>query len=179
MKRGRRTQAIVVSCAGLLGIGTACGRELLGPELPAPQTPHFYEDTWEEEAACPDNVPPEACEPMSSAERQTLYWDILQGVKWDIEECATVGNRALDHAQYGEMRKYPMLSSYFDGYWQPASRNPWGTGDIIAIRADRMLIHGDRMQMMVHESSHSRWNRGEHGFALYDPYWAQYNCINW
>lgn len=173
-----RSSAFSLTSAALLGALAACRSEPVGPsEHSLLQTRPHYDDYTSETGGeeCPPNVPLSECQPITQAERDQIYWDILFGVHWNNEECNRVGQRALDMAQYGDIRKYPMMSSYYLGYWRRQSE--LGT-ERIAFRADRLLTYGDRMSTMTHESSHSRWNRGDHGFTLYDPYWVQDNCFD-
>jgi hypothetical protein len=102
---------------------------------------------------------------------------VALNVRWDIPQCANIGNRAIDFALNGGLRKYPMMSSYFTGNWTLYTNG----AQRIGIRADQMASYADRMETILHESTHSYFAAGEaaHSYTLYSPAWTEGNCVNW
>jgi hypothetical protein len=122
-------------------------------------------------------VPENECVPFTQAERDQIYWEVLTNVCWDIAQCANIDNKAVDWALYGDLRKYPMMWSYYTGNWTLYTNG----AQRIGIRSDQMLTYADRMENILHESTHSYFGAGDsaHSYALYYPAWTEGNCINW
>ena len=173
-----RYRGLVLFCAALAVAGSACNSDPLGPGARLPEAPQREDYTNEESGEdCPPNVPPELCKPLTQAERDQMYWEVLMNVRWDVEQCTRVGERALDWVLYGDMRKYPYMSSYFTGNWTKYTNGV----ERIGIREDQLVTYADRMENIMHEVTHSFWGVGDasHGYALYSPQWSEQNCINW
>lgn len=157
---------------------TAC--EVTNPVAPGSPSVHpsatYGSDQSTDAADCPPDVAPADCQPLSQTERQTLWWDVQQGIKWWDENCAAIGTKIQDQITTGDMRKFPSASAWY-GYW----REQANSGSQVSIRSDRLGWYDTRLNTMLHEGVHVRWynNYFAHTYALGGTFWAENNCVNW
>ena len=136
-----------------------------------PRLDYYHDDTGE--AECPDYVPEEECLPMDPGQRQSLWFDIQNGIKWYTQECADIGYAAMDFVNTGDMRTWNDPSSPWTAFWSKANAQ---RGQRVAIRRDRMSWQSLRLRDMMHEGTHSFYQDGQ---SVEDAAsWVEYNCLN-
>jgi hypothetical protein len=130
------------------------------------------------------NCPPDAtaCDTVTTAERQDLYWDLQNAVKWWDQDCARIGQHMQDTVLNADIRKFPPIAARpgVTGNWEavgPAGREQ------ISYRSDLWQSgwFSERVLTSIHEGTHSYWGTGlNHTYALgWGTYWAEDNCFNY
>jgi hypothetical protein len=117
-------------------------------------------------------VPPEDCDPATQQERTDLWWDLQIGIRWDIEDCASIGYAMQDFVLTGDVRVYPDPNHNLDwGEWQIR-----GGFEQISFNHD-VFTQGwasERLPTAIHEGYH-HWTYG--GSELY-AYGFEAACVN-
>jgi hypothetical protein len=173
------TQRRTIWCVTLLGMATqigalACSSEqVTGPrtqsaQLDRPLSTVQYGD-WE----CPWYIPPEDCEPLTSDEKSTLYWDIENGIQWWKSWCAEVGEEMQDFVMYGDARKWHLENDGTMGIWQL-----FNNGNERVSLNDVLFQqgwHSQRLYTLIHEGHHLLYNSDHEG----DADARAEECVNW
>jgi hypothetical protein len=58
---------------------------------------------------------------MDPGQRQNLWFDIQNGIKWYTQECASIGYAAQDFANSGDLRTWNDPSSPWTAFWSKAN----------------------------------------------------------
>jgi hypothetical protein len=180
--------ARVTVLVGCLTIAVAVGCSVPNPvaptDRPFPSAPSLTstDDVDDGTTDCPPDAT--SCDTVTTAERQSLWWDVQQGVKWWDPDCAAIGYHMQDKVLHGDIRKFPTIAArpWVTGSWQPVP-NVAGA-DQISFRSDlwSSAWTSERLLTAIHEGVHS-YHRGgsfDHTYAVgFGTYWAEDNCFNY
>ena len=177
---------VVAVCAAL----TVAGCDAANPVAPAPaafpSAPNTDDEDIGDGDACPSIVPPEDCVPLTQAERQQLWWDIQNGIKWWNGPCGNLGAHLQDFVTYRDIRKYAINRNFWPswavGFWDPQDRYT-GAPQISFDWAYHQGWPSEAVKTLMHEATHSYRGMGSLAHS-YDPvgpgtYWVEDQCINW
>lgn len=121
---------------------------------------------------CPPQVYTWQCEPLNQQERDDLYWDLMQGIRWEEPGCSAVGFHIIDFIQYGDVRKFQDFDNVVTtGYWQKFSDG----SERISFNSRIMGWRSERTATALHEGWHSHSRGGDESGA----YSFENQCINW
>ena len=182
-------QAVVFAGWIVLAVAACDGRSPLAPARESfPTAASLDDDVGDGSQACPPGISLVDCEFLTQQERQELWWDIQNGVKWFNSTCAAIGARAQDFVLYGDIRKYDGTQirisnpNFAVGYWQ---LHFYMTG-LPQISYDRVYTQGwtsERTRIIMHEATHDYRQMGDLADS-WDPlgpgtYWIENNCYNY